>query len=584
MSIPGFFRRPAVVLVLGLCTVGLVISALGRLASGPATQPKRIELTSGTGSEACPTFSPDGKRLAYCARGAAANDLFHIYVRALPAGTPQQLTNESDSDIGPAWSPDGRTLVFLRVQEGHARLLAIPAGGGVERQVAAFDIPQEDDSRTVGSLAWTRDSRSLVAVESSGEDQPSFLALIQVADGATRHLTNPPKQSRGDSMPAVSPDGQSVAFYRAKDSESGDIYLCDLSGGNLRPVTFDGRPIRGLTWTPDSKNLVYAASRAHGWALWSIPSYGGSAHDLLIGGRAAGDPAIAPDGKRLVFSQAPSVASIWLAKLGSPNAAKDALPLIHSSGSETRATWSPDGKQVADVSGQTGDSEIWVGDADGGNRRQLTHLKANWIDKPRWSPDGRRILFVAGIDRGPEPFVIPSDGSTGPIHLKLPGGAQSPSWSHDGKAIYYVDDSYIWKAAADGSGQRQITERHWSAEPMESVDGKYVYYRSGRSLWRVPAEGGKEEEIIVPEHDFPWSTTIQPAASGIYYSEFNRSSRALIVMFYDFRTQKTAEVFRLGDTRSSPDAIFSISPDGKSLLFQKIDRSATSLVLVDNYR
>ena len=138
MSSGAFFRRPAVLLALALCSVGVVVTLLGRLARGPQAEQKRVAFSSDAGASAYPAFSADGKRVAYSARGASKGETFHLFVRALPGGAPLQLTNGERSDIGPAWSPDGARLAFLRIGEGRTEYIAIPSDGGAERTLAEF--------------------------------------------------------------------------------------------------------------------------------------------------------------------------------------------------------------------------------------------------------------------------------------------------------------------------------------------------------------------------------------------------------------------------------------------------------------
>src|SRR5689334_7353390 len=112
-------RRPAVLLALGLCAFGGVVTLLGRLASGPTVEQKRVAFTSDTGRQAFPAFSPDGKTIAYSGQ-APGEDEYHIFVRPVSGGASKQLTNRGLNDVGPAWSPDGASLAFLRVDEGRA--------------------------------------------------------------------------------------------------------------------------------------------------------------------------------------------------------------------------------------------------------------------------------------------------------------------------------------------------------------------------------------------------------------------------------------------------------------------------------
>ncbi len=213
MSSGAFFRRPAVLLVLALCSVGAVVTLLGRLASGPRAEQKRVALASDAGANAYPAFSADGKRVAYSARGASKGEAFHVFVRALPGGAPMQLTNGESSDIGPAWSPDGARLAFLRIAEGRTEYISIPSDGGAERKVAEFGGAPADAGQPLPAVSWTRDGKSLAVVE-TGEKQLPAIALVSLADGTVRRITQPPEGSEGDSTPAVSPDGNTLAFVR----------------------------------------------------------------------------------------------------------------------------------------------------------------------------------------------------------------------------------------------------------------------------------------------------------------------------------------------------------------------------------
>ena len=144
--------------------------------------------------------------------------------------------------------------------------------------------------------------------------------------------------------------------------------------------------------------------------------------------------------------------------------------------------------------------EIFVSDADGRNRVQITQLKGPRVGRLRWSPDGKSLVFDASSDHGPEVFTVPATPGGKAARVLL--NASNASLSRDGKWIYFQSRGQIWKATVSGGNpQAIVAEQRGAGQPIESADGKYVYFRSRRGIWRIPAAGGEPEEAFVPEHD-----------------------------------------------------------------------------------
>jgi Tol biopolymer transport system component len=612
MSAAAFIRRPAVVLILGLCLIGLGISVLSRLVSGPPAEPKRAALPHQAGAETAPAFSPDGQRLAFSAREAARTGAYHIYVRTLAGGAAAQLTSGQASDFGPAWSPDGASIAFLRVDANRASYMVLPAAGGEPRRVADFPLPDPQtgacwtpngDVDTQGecgaspgpqpSVCWTRDGQSLYVVQWA-EAQPPFIAAVPAAGGAPRRVTQPPTGSHGDSSPAISPDGATLAFVRQSSDKAehnsdgdgsggSDVFLSDLSGANPRRLTFDNASIHGIAWSADGRELIYSARRLDQEKLWRIAAYGGTPRNVLAGGEHPAFPAVAPAGHRLAFTERPELDWIWRIDLTAPDPASTARLLFRSTGREYWPSWSPDGKQMADISTANGNPEVWVADADGNHRTPIIHLKAQWAQQPRWSPDGRSILFVVRVYGTMDVDRVASDGRNPPVRIPLPGDSHQASWSHDGHWIYFQSMGQLWKARADGQQRHKLTNNWGDGEPEESADGQYVFFRREGSIWRVPAGGGTEEKVIAPERDARWSA-YQPTTGGLYYLERDREERTIALRFYGFANEKSRELVRLPVADPSSTPTFSVSPDGRYLLYPTVDRAQTFLVLTENFR
>ncbi len=555
----NLLRRPALLLVLTLCLVGGVVTLVDRLATGPKIDQNRTLLAAEPGINTYPAFSPDGRRIVYSARQEAEKSDFHLFIRPATASRsgsgPSRLTTADGSDVSPAWSPDGSQIAFLRLQEGRAQYLIIPAGGGAERQVAEFANPREE-AQPAPAVAWRRDGQALIVVDTSAA--PPALAWVPLAGSAPVRLTNPPAQSQGDSTPAVSPDGATLAFVRASGGEGSDIYLCDLHGGALRRLTFDDSAIRGLAWVPGGQDLVYATTRAGaGSQLFRLSAYAGSPRLLAVAGTHANFPAIAPTAHRLAYTDNPSPVALWRARIQADGQAGDARELIRSTGRDLWPEYSPDGKRIVFISDRTGTDEIWTSDADGSRPAQATRF-LDWprLSQPRWSPDGKLLLFSYNGTLGRGLFTF----ARGNVQLKsIAFGGTNGSWSHDGKQIYFDSEGRVWRMAADGSGKREAVAADFgTAQAAESPDGQFVYFRHRRSVWRVPASGGKEEEVFTPE--YPFWTSLQPVRNGVYYLSREFGNRGAAISFYDFATRQSSVVLRLRGQDTSAAALSSPFP------------------------
>jgi len=198
-----------------------------------------IPLTTYSGTQGWPSFSPDGNLVAFVWNGEK-QDNDDIYVKMIGTnGPPLRLTTHAAPDDNPAWSPDGRFIAFLRgLPSGKRALLLIPAIGGPERKIA--EVFSESHP------TWSTDGNWLVISEKGAETEPFALSLISVETGEKRRLTSPSKQSYGDFDPAFSPDGRSLAFSRGINADvhgASELYLLTFSDGLMpagepRQITF----------------------------------------------------------------------------------------------------------------------------------------------------------------------------------------------------------------------------------------------------------------------------------------------------------------------------------------------------------
>src|SRR5205814_2966843 len=121
-------------------------------------------------------------------------------------------------------------------------VIVIPALGGPERKLAEISLTGSE--LVTHFVNWTPDSKHLIIVDRRVREEPTGLFVLSVETGEKRSLITPPAKSIGDSDPAFSPDGRTLAFLRSPSHMVKDLYLLALfedlrPQGEPRRVTFD---------------------------------------------------------------------------------------------------------------------------------------------------------------------------------------------------------------------------------------------------------------------------------------------------------------------------------------------------------
>ncbi|MDA2925417.1 serine/threonine-protein kinase, partial [Acidobacteria bacterium AH-259-L09] len=570
------------------------LSSPSREAEVPLTA---VPLTTYAGRELGPSFSPEGNQVTFSWDGKE-QDNFDIYVKLIGPGEPLRLTTNPADDFNLIWSPDGRHIAFCRWlpgTEGFA-VFMVPALGGPERQLTNIDPWRFGGSIREEKLAWSRDGKSLMVVDRSLPHDPSGIFSVLLETGEKRRLTSPPAEylGFGDYAPVFSPDGKTLALARFSTNTVSDIYLLPVAGdgtpgGELRRLTFDQRRITGLDWTSDGRNIVYSSDRAGGQSLWRISVSGGTPERLRVGGDNAVRPSISHRGGRLAYEQQMWDTNIWRTagpgSKGQASVGKVSSPtkLIASTRTDHSAQFSPDGKRIVFRSERSGNAEIWLCDSDGSNFVQLTSLGAASTGDPRWSPDSRRIAFDSRQEGHSNVYVMSVEGGS-PRRLTMETFEDvRPSWSRNGRWIYFGSnrsgDWQIWKASAEGGPARQVTYKG-GREAFESPDGKFVYYAGGgiSGIWKVPVEGGQETQVLQQRSGVLWAVTDQ----GLCF--INREvTPGPAIEFFSFATARTSQL-RVFPKEARFYKGFSVSPDGRWILYAQYDQRESDIMMVENFR
>ncbi|HEY1575864.1 MAG TPA: winged helix-turn-helix domain-containing protein [Terracidiphilus sp.] len=520
---------------------------------------RTLPITSAAGDAISPILSPDGREIAFVWDGADRGG-YDLYVQLIGADLPLRLTYEKRGLVGPpAWSPDGIQIAFDRCDGKHDGVFAVPALGGEERQLTSvaclYTLPSP--------VAWIANGDEMLMVDRCLPSGRFGVVNLSLATGAKRCLTNPGKDTSEDSGDAfaLSPDGDTIAFLRTTVSLCCDIYKVPVTGGTAARVTSGGDRgcntlselgCSGLMWTPDGRSLVFVDDQSKLSTLLRISKDGGSAD------RETTYPSIGSfnrDGSRFVYSQhiRADPAAVWQVELAGPGGSLvGKSKIIYSQFPELDAQPSPDGTRIVWMSMRTGSEEIFASDVAGHDQKQLTHLD-RYSGTPRWSPDSKWIAFDSYKPGGhAEIDIVEPDGRNLHSVISAPFDCAVPSWSRDGKAIYYSgNENGVWqvrKHNLDNGNDMQMT-RQGGFDAFESYDGKTIYYTrfSEAGIWKLPSTGGAETIVVAGRPQVGFWGHYAVTTTGIYFLNDDDAEPHPTIEFYKFATSKVSPVLALDE-------------------------------------
>ena len=263
-----------------------------------------------------------------------------------------------------------------------------------------------------------------------------------------------------DFNPAFSPDGRSIAFCRYGGNPISRVFALDLSPdhksrGETRAVTpIEAGPADYPIWTVDGHetNIRYPRKPLEN------TGHGGPAEANPSRNWPGTRPAISWRGHRMVFERISVDSNIWRVDVGQPPRS-----FIASTAHDSNPQYSPDGKKIAFQSARSGSIEVWVCNSDGSGPVQLTFFGSLTTGTPRWSPDNQTIAFDSNGEGSWQIYTISAEGGKPRRMTDGRGYYHVPSWSRDGKWLYFAElsgtESQVWKMPANGGTKVQVTKK-----------------------------------------------------------------------------------------------------------------------------
>ena len=560
---------PAMTALLAIVAIALAFLAL---LPESGTAPARLSISLPPGQEitSSPAISDDGRIIAYTAQLGA--DEPQLYLRRLDSFEARAVAGSSGAEH-PFFSPDGKWVAFF----ARGQLQKAEIAGGTPIGLAEAADP-------VGGT-WNQDD-TIIYTASLG----SGLLRIPASGGTPEALTNPDDAAEGYAhvFPEVLPGGRSVLFTiwgqtrgaavlsldagqweMVLPSTTGEVAIFDAGGGStgrllvgdlaagIRAAPFDAaHPARTSADTSVLADVYYQVEQSHGWL--AVSNTGTAVY-------APGNPA--------------KSSLVWVDKEGTTES------LGADQGVYREVTLSPDGTKAA----VRQHSDLWIHDLQRGTRSRLTPANtSNFL--PQWSSDGAQVIFGSNRGGDWDIYSQPADGSqSAEVLLSRPYDQFPASVLADGTLLYEEVNPQtgldLWALSPSGPSHDAMASP-FRVTPFNEGAAQVSPGPEGGPRWAAYAsdESGRSEIYV---QSYPsGANRIVVSTGGGFLPRWSRDGREL---FYVTRNAIAAAEIRPDGSFGAPRTLFDrtnfffitrdsesyasydTSPDGKRFLMIQRD-------------
>jgi dipeptidyl aminopeptidase/acylaminoacyl peptidase len=216
-----------------------------------------VQLTVSDQRQTAPTWSPDGKWIAYQS-DYDGDEIWDIFLVSPKTGKVVNLTSTSEiAETGPTWSPDGRFLAYL-VKPKTSAASEIDIYDTLMREVKHLTGDTPQDKRNSNPI-WSKDGKYIVysQEQAKGTDSNIFIAEVKTAKST---LLTPHEGEQLYFANDISPDGKHVLLTSNALNGNENAGALEISAKNVSWITKDKWEIRGGEFSPDGKYITFSAN------------------------------------------------------------------------------------------------------------------------------------------------------------------------------------------------------------------------------------------------------------------------------------------------------------------------------------
>jgi len=469
----------------------IVFVYAGDLWTVPRDGGDAVRLTTASGNETDPVFSPDGSRIAFTGEYDGNVDVF---VMPASGGMPKRLTWHPAPDRVLGWTPDGKSVIFSSPRTAYSRfseMFTVPVEGGVEEKLpfpCGYEASMSPDGQ---SIAYEPIGKAFTMWKQYRGGQTARIWLAKLSDSS---VVKVPRTNSNDFNPMWAGDR---VYFLSDRNGAATLFFYDTKTKAVREaVPNKGLDFKSASLGPDA--IVY--EQFGGISVYDLKSGKTKAIDIRVQGdftelrtrlvnvgRRLTSPALSPNGARAVFAARGEI-------ITAPAEKGDPRNLTNTPGvMEREPRWSPDGKSIAYLSDESGEYALHLRPQNGTGAVTKIELKPGFYHSLLYSPDSKKISLVDSFQRlWYVDLETKKQVEVAQDTYQMRSGEIAGSWAPDSKWLAYskvlpneLSAVHLY-SLADAKSTQATDGMSDATNPVFDADGKYLYFtastNAGESL------------------------------------------------------------------------------------------------------
>ena len=501
---------------------------------------------------------------------------YNLFIMDVKKNELKNITRSDIDDINAAISNDAQTIVFVRRDLNGCSVVRLKKYAGTYLEENLFNCIGNENL----DIVLTNDGSKLFYTYKNSESDKSLIYSMVVNTGEKKQLlSNSIKTLAGKAELVLSANNKVIYLLTNNNSHRSKIHSYDLQSGKEELILQKEIYIENLNFRANNNSLTFNTNNT------SIHEYSldySTEKEILssLSERVYSYDFIGQTDDLLIVS-GNEQNSIWQKNL---NRSLGHEQITVSEFQDIFPSYANSSLAIVFVSNRTGQQQLWLKPdvKDSSEAFQLTNFSEKQLtDWFKWSPDDSKILTY---NRESIYWVDSKSGEISDlVFTKEYPDAKYPTWSHDGKSIYFssskTGEIQLYEHQLDSKENSQYSDSGLIALFDQGVNGKYFFKAYRHGLWKDSQ--GIDKLIIgnIGANKFIHSVNFTP--EGIYFL------RDLTYQLYFYRfldlEDSLAQYGRVVIEPKKIDTVlpnkyFSIDASNKKILFYQTHRDKTRLL------